>query len=369
MSDATVAPGAPEGPVPVAPSTDVGSERLAAALAAIDVPAIGRALRHDYVIVPLMRGPQGEAQTRVIEATDPEGEHRWVLCVFSSTRAFADFVGDSPEREFGLRSGASLAPFMEQYAGLLRRVAFDPAGPHPVQASVDDVLAALAAADDDTVAWITSEGASEGTPEYGIRPGELLVGLTLPLGEDWSVIDLLDPTRIAKDAEALVAAQLRGIPNAPVLRGQLTSWLTTTARRATAGGGRLMAYLTRRTDDAAAALSVTQYWHDRGAEGRHLDEQEARLGENLTGAELVRGETAAGPFLRHTHRTMGPPELGGRQVFVIDYWLEFPDRRGLCLLSFSTPHGDALDAIRRLTDGVVLSARWELAPDSGRATD
>ena len=69
----------------IAPSTDVGSERLAAALAAMDVPGIARALRHDYIIVPLMRGPEGETQTRVLEAPDPEGDRRWSLCLFSST--------------------------------------------------------------------------------------------------------------------------------------------------------------------------------------------------------------------------------------------------------------------------------------------
>ncbi|GAA2010358.1 hypothetical protein [Microbacterium ulmi] len=350
---------APE-PLSVAPSTDVGSERLAAALAAADVPGIGRALRHDYVIVPLMRGAEGETQTRVIAADDPEGERRWELCLFSSTQAFSDFLAGDAQREFAIRSGASLTPMLEQYRTLLRRVVFDPAGPHPVRASVEDVLATLEATEsDDAVAWITSP---DGRPEFGLRPGERVVGLDLMLGDDWATIDLGDPERLKKDVAALVKAQLRGIPQAPVLRGQLTSWLTTTGRRAAAAGGRSLAFLTRRTETAAAAVSVAQFWQDLGVEGPHLDDQAARLSSNLEGAELVRAETAAGPFLRHTRRTMGPPELGGPPVFVIDYWLEFPDRRGLCLVSFSTPHGDALDAIRRLADNVVLAASWELAP-------
>lgn len=360
-------------PLSIAPSTDVGSERLAAALAAMDVAGIGRALRHDYVIVPLMRGPQGETQTRVIEASDPVGERKWVLCLFSSTKAFSDFLADDQQREFAIRKGDSFLPFLEQYEGLLRHVVFDSAGPHPVQASVDDVLAALRPAPgDDEMSWITSP---DGRPEYGIRPGEHVVGLDLPLDVDWAAVELGDPTHMARDVEALVKQQLRGIPNAPVLRGQFTSWLLQTAKRAAAGGGKLMAYFTRRTETAAAALSVVQFWHDRGTEGDHLGELAGRLAHTAHaaqagqpadaatgGEEIVRGETAAGPFLRHTHRTMGPVELAARPVFVVDYWLEFPDRRGLCLLSFSTPHGDALQAIRQLTDNLVLAARWELAP-------
>ena len=235
-----------------------------------------------------------------------------------------------------------------------------------MRASVADVLAALQPdASDDPVAWITSPEASPAAgpaPQYGIRPGERIVGLDLALDDGWAVVDLTAPKTMAKDIAALVKQQLRGLPQAPVLRGQLTSWLTTTGKRAAAGGGRFMAYLTRRTETAAAAVSVVQYWQQLGPGGGHLDDVARRLGEGLGDAELARAETPAGPFLRHTHRTMGPPELGGIPVFVIDYWLEFPDGRGVCLLSFSTPHGDALEAIRLLTDNVVLASSWELAP-------
>ena len=68
--------------IPSAPAPDVGSERLAAALAAMDPAAIGRALRQDFVVVPLMRGPEGETQTRVIVADDPDGERKWELHLF-----------------------------------------------------------------------------------------------------------------------------------------------------------------------------------------------------------------------------------------------------------------------------------------------
>jgi hypothetical protein len=353
----------PDEVMPVAPSTDVGSERLAAALAAMDVPAIGRALRQDYVIVPLTRGPAGETQTKVVEDDDPEDERRWALLLFSSTAAFATYLGDSSEREFDIRTGSSLAPFIEQYRHLLRRVVFDPAGPHPVQASVEDVLWSLTPdASDDDVAWITD---GEATTSIGLRPGERVIGLELPLGHDWTSVDLTDPKRIEKDVSALVKAQLAGLPRAPSLRGQLTAWLGSTARRAAGAGGQRMAFLTRRSQTAAAALSVVQYWHELGEPGDHLDAQITRLRAAGGEQQLAEATTPAGRFVRQVHRVPGPAELALRPILTLDYWLEFPDRRGLCLLSFATPHQDALDAIARLADNVVLSARWVLAPDEG----
>jgi len=353
----------PGEPIVTSPSTDIGSERLATALAAMDVAAIGRALRNDYVIVPLTRGPEGETQTRVVAADDPDGDRRWELCVFSSTQAFSDFLAGDPQREFAIQHGSGLVPLIEAYRSLLRRVVFDPAGPHPVQASVDDVLAALQPdASDDPVAWIAGE-----EPERGLRPGERVVGLDLALPDDWATIDLTDQRRLSKEVGALVARQLRDIPQAPVLRGQLTAWLTSAARTAAAAGGRQMAYLVRRTETAAAALTVTVYWQDVGEPtgAAHLDDLTERLRGGLGGEdELARAEAASGPFVRHTHRVQGAPEVGGQDtpLLVLDYWLAFPDGRGLCLVSFATPHIDAADAIRLLADNVVLAALWEVEP-------
>ncbi|MBD7956072.1 hypothetical protein H9651_00270 [Microbacterium sp. Sa4CUA7] len=353
--------------MPIAPSTDVGSARLAAALAAVDVAAIGRALRADYVVVPLMRGPGGETQTRVIEAADPEGERKWELHLFSSTETYSAFLADNAEREFALQAGVGLIPLLDAYLPLLRRVVFDAAGPHPVQATPEDVRASLQPSpDDDAVAWITQEQA-----ERGLREGERVVGFDLFLGDDWARIDLTEPRHIERDVRALVKAQLKGVPSAPVLRGQLTTWLTQTARTAAGGGGHLLAFLTRRTAEAAASVSVTQYWQELGPAGErsHLD----AVGERLSTAlgpqdQLHAAETGGTSFLRLTTRRMGPPELAGRPLGVVDYWLAFPDGRGLCLVSFSTPHIEQLAEVRLLADNVILAAAWDVAPAAEGST-
>lgn len=353
--------------MPIAPTTDVGSERLAAALAAVDVAAVGRALRADYVVVPLMRGPGGETQTRVIAASDPEGERRWELHLFSSTETYSAFLGDSAQREFALQAGSGLIPLLDAYLPLLRRVVFDAAGPHPLQATPEDVRASLEPSpDDDPVGWITGD-----QPERGLRDGERVVGFDLFLGDDWARIDLTEPSLIERDVRALVKAQLQGLPSAPVLRGQMTGWLTQTARTAAGGGGRLLAFLTRRTADAAASVSVTQYWQELGPAGEasHLDAVGKRL-EAALGPEdqLHAAETGGTAFLRLTTRRMGPPELAGRPVGVVDYWLAFPDGRGLCLVSFSTPHIEQFAEVRLLADNIILAAAWNVAPAAQGST-
>ncbi|MCR2825154.1 hypothetical protein [Microbacterium sp. zg.Y909] len=347
--------------MPIAAADDVGSERLAQALAAVDVAGIGRALRADYVVVPLTRGPDGQTQTRVIAASDPEGERKWELHLFSSTRTYAAFLGDASEREFALQAGTALLPLLDAYLPLLRRVVFDAAGPHPVQATPEDVRASLEPRpDDDEVQWITGEAT-----EHGLRPGETVTGFDLFLGEGWAQIDLTAPEHIQRDVGGLVTAQLQGLPSAPVLRGQITAWLQQTARTAAAGGGRLLAFLTRRTHDAAAALSVTQYWQPLGPSTaqEHLDAVGARLQAGLgEHDQLHAAETAGTHFLRHTTRRMGPAELAGRPLGVVDYWLAFPDGRGLCLVSFSTPHIEQLEQVRLLADNIILNAAWAVAP-------
>ena len=351
--------------IPSAPAADVGSERLAAALAAMDPAAVGRALRQAFVGVPLMRGPEGETQTRVVAAEDADGERRWELHLFSSSQSFAAWIGSNTDAgEFALQRGTSLIALLDAYGPILRRVVFDTAGPHPVNASPEDVRASLEPQPgDDDVRWITEEQGQE----HGLRDGERVTGLDLFLGADWARIDLTSPASIDADTKTLVEAQLAGIPQAPVLRGQLTAWLRQSARTAAAAGGRSMAYLTRRTADAAASVAVTTYWQELGPapEGGHLAAMRARAQADLGPQDqLVEAATAAGPLLRWTHRRIGPAELALAPVGIIDYWLQFPDGRGLCLVSFSTPHVDQFTDVQQLADAIVLAAAWELAPDA-----
>ncbi|MEE6272336.1 hypothetical protein [Georgenia wangjunii] len=349
--------------LPVDPSSDVGSERLAAALAARDVPAIGQALRHDYVVVPIVRGPGGETQVAVYGSGESPGSYE--LCVFSSAATFAAFVADSPNREFALRTGTSLAPVLTEHRALLGRVVFDPAGPHPVQASVEDVLARLEPEiTDDDVAWVAGTGPA---PDEG-PVADRAVGLDLALPDDWFVLDVTDPGTVEKQAARLVRRQLRGVPASPALRNELTRWLTTAGTTASADGGRFLAFLLRRNADAALALTVTMFWHELGPEigGRsHFDALSERL-RSTRGAddELVTAETAAGPFVRHTRITQGAKEVGGGDIslLVTDYWLPFPDRRGLCHLSFTSPHVDLREPIQLLCDNVVLAGAWVMEP-------
>ena len=370
--------------IPVEPAADVGSERLAAALAERDIPGVGQALRHDYVVVPVTRDPSGASQIAVYAGGEPGGPVSYDLCVFSSASTFAAFVGDSPAREFALQTGASLGPFLEQHRDVVRRVLFDPAGPHPVQASVEDVLAVLEPQlTDDDVAWVagspeaeaaeavSTEGSADGRAGGSGAGGDRTVGLDLALSKDWAVIDLTDPAAIERQAAQLVADQLKGLPPSPALRAEMTRWLTSSGQVASAGRGRFMAFFLRRNEDAAVALTVTMYWHELGPEigGRsHLDAMTDRIRSRMTESEALVGATStAGPFIRHTRTTAGAKEVGGEgtTLLVTDYWLLFPDRRGLCLLSFSSPHVELREQIQLLTDNIVLAGSWVM--ESGAA--
>lgn len=365
----STSPEEPTASIPVDAAPDVGSERLAAALAAQDVPAIGQALRHDYVVVPITRGPTGESQIAVFGGGDLDAPGSYELCLFSSAATFAAY--EAPTKEFALQQGASLAPFLEQYRETIGQVVFDPAGPHPMKASVEDVVAVLQPrVTDDDVAWTAGAGADAGAgtgaAEDEPAPVGRAVALDLPLGRDWATIDLDEPATIDKQVASLVKRQLRSLPANRVLRAQLTRWLGTSARTAAGAGGRFMAFLVRRTDEAAVALNVTMYWHELGPEigGRsHLQAIIERLrARQRTDDELSGAETEAGPFVRHTHVEKGASEVGGEgmSVLVTDYWLLFPDRRGLTLLSFTSPHLDLRESIQLLTDNAVLGASWVL---------
>ena len=140
-------------PIQVGADAEVGSPRLAAALAAGDADGIARALRLDVVIIPLLRGEAGDPRIRVFQSAEHE-DGRFRLALFSSVPALAAFLAGDEERGFDVRRGADLIPFLTQNRELLEGVVFDPAGPHAVGAPVDAVIAALQPRDDDLVEWI-----------------------------------------------------------------------------------------------------------------------------------------------------------------------------------------------------------------------
>ncbi|PRY70263.1 hypothetical protein B0I08_101393 [Glaciihabitans tibetensis] len=357
-------------PVPVAALPEVGSVPLLAALIARDVEAIGRALRMDYVVVPLLRREDGTVDTRVFgRASSTPDNPEWALCLFSSTETLAAFIGEVPDREFALQRGSSLAPFLAEQVESLSAVSFDPASPHAMTASPADVLEILQPRpEDDEVAWATS-GADDARslpdfPADGDATASRVAGFDLALSGDWFLVNLLDEVEREKQIAALIDRQLKKVKAAPVLRAELAAWLTESCVRAAAGGAQFLAYLLQRSKKGALALNVVLYWQELGpavSTISHLDRMGDKLHRSLTeGAQLVGADTPGGPLLRHSRTIAGPGELGAGNVplLLTDYWLEFPDHRGLCLVAFSSPVIAQADLLLTLTDNIVLSGAW-----------
>ena len=354
-------------------SSEVGSAALAAALEAQDVAAIGQALRHDYVVVPQIRGDDGDLQVRVFESEHPEGTTPYELCLFSSTETFAAYLADNDDREFALQRGSALAPFLETYRDLMERVVFDPAGPHPMTALPGDVLLSLAPQPgDDDVAWAQSApGGALGDATLPLdAERSTVVGLDIALSREWFVIGLDDPAQRDAQVSQLVRRQLAAIGPAPALRAELERWLRESCERAASAGGRFLAYLLQRNEKAALALNVALYWQPLGApigDRSHLERLTERLrGTLVAGAQLVGAETLAGPFVRHSRDGAGASEVGGADIplLIVDYWLQFPDLRGLCLVSFSSPHVGIEPELLLLMDNIVLTGAWVLETDA-----
>lgn len=405
-TDATDGVGQPTGcarTVPVAAVPEVGSTALAAALAAEDVPAIGQALRHDVVVVPILRLADGEVQNRVFEA--PEGSVRpFELGVFSSAQTLAAFLADAPDRQFALRPGTSLVPFLTEHLGVIERVTFDPAGPHPMASTPEDVLLALAPQPgDDDVAWVSAplvglharldgtpgetadphvceEERPEHLPPLDLRDAAVVArvraeGFDLSLPPQWFVVDLADPARRQKQIRSLVRRQTGVLSDRGArLRRDLRDWLDRTGEHAASAGGRLFAFLVQRDPRAAAALALVLYWYDLGPEigGKpHLQRIADRLESGLRdGDTLVRSSTPAGPLVRHAHVERGAVELGAQHhaLLVVDHWLAAPGGRGIVQLSFSTPHVDAREIVMMLADAVVLATAWVVSDPAAPAT-
>jgi hypothetical protein len=131
--------------------TDAASQALADAVLDADLESLGRALRHDVVIVPLLLS-DGEPQLRVAKTSAGH-----VLPLFSSSEAARNAFG--PDAAFAVQFGTDLRPILERHRELLTSILFDSAGPRPLRIDVDGLLAALEPRpDDDQVAWVTRAG-------------------------------------------------------------------------------------------------------------------------------------------------------------------------------------------------------------------
>ena len=126
----------------IRPITDPAytSTLLAEALEAQDVAAVAFAMRNDKVIVPLLN-VEGPAQVRVFKRDDAD---KYMLLLFSSAANYAAMLPSETNHRVLAYDPHTLREFLETNLGVLEAVWFDVAGPHPMQATPDDVLAALA---------------------------------------------------------------------------------------------------------------------------------------------------------------------------------------------------------------------------------
>ncbi|WP_336644512.1 hypothetical protein [Microbacterium sp. USHLN186] len=333
----------------VAPSEDVGSPELTAALRIADPASISSALAQGWVVVPLLRTSQG-SRIRLIEGL--QGRTGWELPVFSSVAALHSFLAGDEQRDFDFIPGTALAGLLAGAEDRVARVVFDVSEPHAMAASVRDIQRLL------------SDTPPPPEVPRGLRPSDRAVDLDLPLGDDWFRLSLTEPAELEQRIRALVDRQLAGSDAGITLRVQLQQWLRRMARTAAGGGGRETAFLVRRTGQAALALSVTRYWHRLSSTATpHLDAIAHRLSSHPADADVVQARLETGRLIRHVRvtRDRTVSEGSGTPVLAADYWLEFPDQRGLCLVAFSTPHVDQQAAILALTDEILLASTWVIA--------
>lgn len=119
------------------------SEALAQALAKQDMAAVALALRNGNTVVPLMAPTDRDNPLDVGEVwtyRDPN-TGQVALLLFSD-------AANKPENlppAVGLQSSGWLLAFLRTHRETITTVFLDIAGPHPMQASPDDLIAALAA--------------------------------------------------------------------------------------------------------------------------------------------------------------------------------------------------------------------------------
>lgn len=123
------------------PPPEFRNTQLADALQTQDVAALAFALRHGPTVVPLMRPGNRDDPRDVGEIwtyRDP-GTGDVALLLFSD----AAHKPEALPAHVALQSPAGLRAFLGAHEAQITTVFFDIAGPHPMQASPADVIAAL----------------------------------------------------------------------------------------------------------------------------------------------------------------------------------------------------------------------------------
>lgn len=314
-------------------AAEIGSARLALALANQDLLGVGQALRHDYVVAPILRSADGEPQILVTTSMDP-AERQFVLPLYSSAHTMQLAFPEAEKTEFALRQGASLMDVLEANGRVIQWVAFDQAGPNPLWATADDVRNSLTPRlGDDDVAWAASAGTSLDLEQIGDPGAPHPTALTLSAPSTWVSIELASESdRI--DGAARAARARTPHRRQALWRAETQERLLSTIETA-AGRGARTVIVAAPTDE----LEIVVHWHEIGpAFGgtSHLTRMSSGWSQHETRTHTLQ-----------TGRAISHDVEGG-----VDYWLEFPDGRGLCLLEFRG------DEARALAPSLVASAAW-----------
>ena len=317
----------------------IGSERLALALAHQDALGVGQALRHDYVIVPLTREEGSDTKLLVTAFTDEAGRKRFELPIFSSAQTLSLYSGQEQNTEFAVRLGSSLAAVLAQNKNVLDRVQFDPAGPHPMTASANEVLAALQPrVGDDDVAWAASSGSSLDFEQILAVSGQAHpVALDIRLPDDWQQIDLEQP-EVEETAQHFYPRRF-----AKSNRLGMERFITLVLAAAKKVHARFLAVTVLPVDGEPLGVALSTNWHEIGpaiGDVSHLDRMTERLD----------GEPGSSPAGRYTRVSANRA--------LVEYWLEFPDQRGLSTIAFAISSGTPTPALLAMTDRIVESATW-----------
>lgn len=349
---------APDDPIGVGADQPIGSERLAAALASGDAEAIGRALRFDVVVVPLVRGDDGATQIRVFEFEGASLQ----LVLFSSVATFAAFLAGDPAREFDLQRGTALAPFLDQYRDRIVRVVFDPAGPHPVAAPVDAVLESLRPRpDDDEVAWLAGgDGSGAGAQTASsARPGTAATGsgevidfrLAMPL-RGWTRIPASDVLEYPKHAVKQLRGELRRMPRAE--RAGAIAWLEAVIGRVAGADGAREVGTTVDLDGGATPVLLARYWRP----GADIATARGAADVGTAGESIAPFVVDGAEFgIVRTSEPLDAAAPGGRRS-AVEVVLPWPDGGGACVVLLASPASDRHTALLRIATAIIGGGSW-----------